>query len=57
MRLRLDKSYVLDRSVLDEEPLVVVKIFKCSFDFNKCYKNAALQRKGMEIATFLADSH
>jgi hypothetical protein len=35
MRLRLAESYVVDRSVLEEEPLVVFKIFKCSFDFLK----------------------
>jgi hypothetical protein len=26
---------LLDRSVLEEEPLVVLKIFKCSFDLKQ----------------------
>jgi SepF-like predicted cell division protein (DUF552 family) len=44
---------ILDRSVLEEEPLVVFKLFKCFFELKKnVNRNAALQRKGMEIATF-----
>jgi hypothetical protein len=44
---------LLDRSVLEEEPLMVFKIFKCSFDFlKKGNRNAALQKKELEIALF-----
>jgi hypothetical protein len=46
---------LLDRSILGEKPLVVFKIFKGSFEFydvKNVKRNAALQRKGMEIAMF-----
>jgi hypothetical protein len=43
---------LLDRSVLEEELLVVFKILNAPSTFNKCYRNAALQRKGIKFATF-----
>jgi hypothetical protein len=35
----------LDISVLEEELLVVFKIFKCSLTFNKCSKKCGLSEK------------
>jgi hypothetical protein len=43
---------LLDRSVQGEESLKVFKIFKWSFELRKVTRNAALQRKGMEIPSF-----
>jgi hypothetical protein len=41
---------LLDRSVLEKEPL---KVLKFSTAPSKCKKKAGLQRTGMEIAMFL----
>jgi hypothetical protein len=44
---------LLEISAPGEEPLVVFIILKFFFDFKiNVNRNAALQRKGMEIATF-----
>jgi hypothetical protein len=47
---------LLDRSVLEEEPLVVFKIFKCSFDFLKMLTEMQPFRKKAGNCHVLADS-
>jgi hypothetical protein len=43
----------LERAKIGKEPLSTLNIFHSSFDFKKCGQKGGLQRKWMEIATFL----
>jgi hypothetical protein len=51
------KVIILDRSVPGEEPLVVFKIFECSFVFlKKCYQKRGPTEKRDGNCHVLADS-
>jgi antirestriction protein len=57
MRLRVAQSLLLDRSVVVEEQLLVLKVSNAPSTFNKCYQKCDLLEKRYRNCHVLADSH